>query len=66
MLRVTLHRSYHTVPGLKLVDPDGGMLDQSWEARATALANAESVYCGQLDSRHMLTCVVAGTTRSHS
>ncbi len=37
--------------GVKLVDTDGGMLEQSWEEYATALANAEDVNVGsELDA----------------
>ena len=34
--------------GLKLVDPSGSMLDQSWEALAAQLANAEENHVGKL------------------
>ena len=39
-LMVTASHNPEPDNGIKLVDPDGGMLDQSWEAHATILANA--------------------------
>ena len=35
--------------GVKLCDPDGGMMEHSWEEHATRLANA--------DERHVCECV---------
>jgi phosphoacetylglucosamine mutase len=39
-LMVTASHNPERDNGIKLVDPDGGMLDQSWEGHATLLANA--------------------------
>lgn len=39
-LMVTASHNAEPDNGIKLIDPDGGMLDQSWEAHATTLANA--------------------------
>ena len=39
-LMVTASHNPEPDNGIKLVDPDGGMLDQSWEVHATTLANA--------------------------
>lgn len=39
-LMVTASHNAEPDNGIKLIDPDGGMLDVSWEVHATALANA--------------------------
>ncbi|GBG33793.1 Phosphoacetylglucosamine mutase [Hondaea fermentalgiana] len=40
-LMVTASHNPHRDNGVKLVDPDGGMLSQSWESFATDLCNAQ-------------------------
>jgi len=39
-IMVTASHNPHADNGVKLVDPDGGMLSQAWEQHATAVANA--------------------------
>ena len=40
-LMVTASHNAEPDNGIKMVDPDGGMLDQAWEVYAVSLANAE-------------------------
>ena len=76
-LMVTASHNPEPDNGIKLVDPDGGMLDQSWEAHATLLANApdaevESTFetiaasAGVSAMRGGGTVFVARDTRPHS
>eukprot|EP00325_Prymnesiales_sp_UTEX-LB-985_P011297 CAMPEP_0174760060 /NCGR_PEP_ID=MMETSP1094-20130205/108583_1 /TAXON_ID=156173 /ORGANISM="Chrysochromulina brevifilum, Strain UTEX LB 985" /LENGTH=590 /DNA_ID=CAMNT_0015966001 /DNA_START=26 /DNA_END=1797 /DNA_ORIENTATION=+ len=75
-LMVTASHNAESDNGIKLIDPDGGMLDQSWEAHATALANAaDDLLTGTFDSLAASIGVtgagggkvlVARDTRSHS
>jgi len=41
-LMVTASHNAEPDNGIKMVDPDGGMLDQAWEVYAVSLANARA------------------------
>ncbi len=50
-LMVTASHNPEHDNGIKLIDPDGGMLDQSWEGQATVLANApDDAVAGTLEA----------------
>jgi phosphoacetylglucosamine mutase len=45
-LMVTASHNAEPDNGIKLVDPDGGMLAMAWEGHAVALANAQDAQVG--------------------
>ena len=75
-LMVTASHNAACDNGIKLVDPDGGMLSSSWESDAAALANAPDAESAlhlleqiaqRVDGSNLVANVIVGRdTRSHS